>query len=64
MDKGKMHNTPQGALLLNTEKLQDLDSVILIFVVVSIAGETMNYARFLTAVSAARKPSPIRILSE
>lgn len=24
----------------------------------------MNYARFLTAVSAARKPSPIRVLSE
>lgn len=25
---------------------------------------TMNYARFLTAVSGARKPSPIRLLSE
>ena len=25
---------------------------------------TMNYARFLTAVSAARKPSPIRMLSK
>lgn len=24
----------------------------------------MNYARFLTAVSAARKPSPIRMLSK
>lgn len=24
----------------------------------------MNYARFLTAVSAARKPSPIRLLSK
>lgn len=24
----------------------------------------MNYARFLTAVSGARKPSPIRMLSE
>lgn len=24
----------------------------------------MNYARFLTAVSAARKPSPIRMLTE
>ncbi|CAL8383854.1 unnamed protein product [Arctogadus glacialis] len=30
----------------------------------SSSGTTMNYSRFLTAVSAARKPSPIRLLTE